>query len=243
MTTYVIKISGHELDDNDYLRAFSTAVKALNAPCVIVHGGGKEISALQTERNITPQYVDGVRLTDAPSLAIVQMVLAGSVNKRLVSHLVWAGVDAIGVSGVDGGLVRADPLPTMGFTGQVRSVRADLLRAWLDAGLTPTVAPLCLGDDSVLNVNADPVAAGMAAALTGARLVFLSNVRGVLANDQVIPLLNAPTAEAMIADGRIFGGMIPKIRAALGALAAGAASVLITDLAGFRDGTGTVLEN
>jgi acetylglutamate kinase len=192
-----------------------------------VHGGGKEISALQTQMGIEPRYADGVRITDAASLALVEMVLCGTVNKRLVRMLLAAGVDALGMSGVDRGLVRAAQMQRdgidMGFTGEVGAVRGDVLRGLLAEGITPVIAPICLGDDSAYNVNADHVAGAVAAA-DGAH----------------VPALTPEQTESLIAAGTIFGGMIPKVRTALGALDHGVARATITDLAGLIAGGGTV---
>lgn len=240
----VIKISGHELDDAALLAEFAQAIRALNAPTIVVHGGGKEISALQTQMGIEPRYLDGVRITDEASLALVEMVLCGTVNKRLVRTFLNAGVSAVGVSGVDGGLVRAEkmahPTQDMGYTGVVTSVDTRILTLLLSQQMTPVVAPICLGEGHNYNVNADHVAGAIAGALDAERLVFLSNVEGVLQNDQVLPKLTPERVEAMIADGSIFGGMIPKVRTALHALNDGVKQAVITNLKGLQTHGGTV---
>lgn len=240
----LIKISGHELDDPAYLHELAATVRRLDSPVVIVHGGGREISALQQLMGIEPRYLDGVRITDAASLAVVEMVLCGAVNTRLVRCLVEAGVEALGLSGVDRGLVRAETMPhphtDMGFTGRVISVRGDILRELLAQGVTPVIAPVCLGDGTTLNVNADHVAGAVAAAINAQRAVFLTNVSGVLVNGQVARALTPEQTAALIADGTIFGGMIPKVQTALDALAAGVPEALITDLTGLREGGGTL---
>lgn len=240
----LIKVSGHELDDPAYLRELAAVVRRLEAPTIIVHGGGREISALQQLMGIEPRYLDGVRITDAESLAVVEMVLCGAVNTRLVRFLVEAGVEALGLSGVDRGLVRAEKMPhpdvDMGFTGRVTRVRGDILRELLAQGITPVIAPVCLGDGTALNVNADHVAGAAAAAAGAARAVFLTNVAGVLVSGQVAAALTPEQTAALIADGTIFGGMIPKVQTALDALAAGVPEAVITDLAGLKTGGGTV---
>ncbi len=243
MTT-VIKISGHELDSADYLAEFAQVIHDLSAPTIIIHGGGKEISTLQQRLAIEPRFIDGVRVTDAELLALVEMVLCGTVNKRLVRVLVNAGVNAVGLSGVDGGMISAAKMAhetvDMGFTGEVTAVRVDLLLSLLDMGITPVVAPICLGADSNFNVNGDHVAGAVAAAVEAERLVFLSNVSGVLKDGVVIETLTPEQTDALIADGTIFGGMIPKVRTALHALDADVAQAVITDLKGLRSGGGTV---
>ncbi len=240
----VLKIGGNEIDDPTFLAALAPALRSVRAPVIIVHGGGREISALQQVMGIEPRYLDGVRVTDAPSLAVVEMVLSGAVNKRLVRHLLVGGVEALGVSGVDRGLVRAEKMPhpteDMGFTGRVVAVRGEVLHEWLGQGVTPVISPVCLGDGTNYNVNADHVAGAVAGATGAARVVFLTNVAGVLVNDQLAETLTPEQAEAFIRDGTIFGGMIPKVRTALRALDDGVPEAVITHLAGLAAGTGTV---
>ncbi|MDZ4763851.1 MAG: acetylglutamate kinase [Chloroflexota bacterium] len=246
MTT-VIKISGSELDDPVYVERFAQIVRNLDAPPVIVHGGGKEISEMQRRMNIEPRYFDGVRMTDAESLVLVEMVLCGTINKRLVRVLVNAGIDALGMSGVDRGMIRADKMRfaayldmDMGFTGVVTSVRAEVVRDYLNARWTPVIAPICMGATTNYNVNADHVAGAVAGSIGAERLIFLSNVLGVLdKNKTLIPALNATQTASLIADGTIFGGMIPKVRVALEALERGAQTVVIGNLDTLATGVGT----
>lgn len=241
----VVKVSGSELDDAAYLKAFAEAIRALETPTVIVHGGGAEISSMQRLLDIQPQYLNGVRITDAQSLRLVEMVLCGTVNKRVVRALLAAGLDALGISGIDRGLVRArkmlNPTRDMGFTGEVVAVRGEALMRLLDEGITPVVAPVCLGEDSSYNVNADHVAGAIAAAINASRAVFLTNTPGVLVSGQVAATLTRAEVNALIDDGTIFAGMIPKAQTALHALTMGVQQAVITDLAGLRAGTGTVL--
>jgi acetylglutamate kinase len=240
----LIKVSGHELDDLAYLTEFAQIIKSVDAPVVIVHGGGAEISAMQKVMGIEPRYLDGVRITDEASLKVVEMVLCGTVNKRLVRVLLAAGVDALGMSGVDRGLIRAkkmqNPIQDMGFTGSVMSVREDVLPPLLAQGITPVIAPVCLGENNNFNVNADHVAGAIAGSLDAARVVFLTNVEGVLVNDQVVPILTPEQTVSLIADGTIFGGMIPKVQTALHALKTGVAQAVITNLAGLKNNGGTI---
>ncbi len=240
----VIKISGHELDDADYVAEFAQVIRALNAPTIIVHGGGKEITTLSGKLGIEAKFVDGVRVTDAASLTVAEMVMGGSINKRLVRVLINAGVNALGLTGVDGGLISAVKMThesvDMGFTGEITAVRVDLLLNLLELGLTPVIAPICLGMDNNFNVNADHVAGAVAAAVEAERLVFLSNVEGVLKDNQVIESLTPEQTAALIADGTIFGGMIPKVKTALQALDDEVAQAVITNLKGLRTGGGTV---
>jgi acetylglutamate kinase len=240
----LIKISGHELDDPAYLSEFAQAIKSVNSPVIIVHGGGAEISAMQKVMGIEPRYLDGVRITDEASLKVVEMVLCGTVNKRMVRYLFAAGVDALGMSGVDRGLVRAEKMQhltqDMGFTGSVVSVRSDVLISLLDQGITPVVAPVCLGTETNFNVNGDHVAGAIAGELDVARVIFLTNVAGVLVNNKVVETLTPDQTASLIADGTIFGGMIPKVQTALHALESGVAQAVITNLAGLKNGGGTI---
>jgi acetylglutamate kinase len=244
--TQVIKIGGNELDDPTFVAGLVQVVKTLPEAPLLVHGGGKEIRTLQERLGLEPQYIDGLRVTDLESLAIVQMVLAGRINKRLVASLTAAGVDAFGLSGVDRGAVKAEkldhPAGDLGWVGRVVDVRVEVFRRLLEDNVTPVLSPICWGaDGSMFNVNADHVALAVANALEAERLVFISNVPGVLAGDQLIERITPARAMAFIRDGVIVGGMVPKIRSALEAVAAGVAAVCITNLHGLSRGTGTIV--
>jgi len=239
----VVKISGHYLDDVALLRQFAAIVAAASERLVIVHGGGKEISQLQERLHIRPRYVDGLRVTDAASLALVEMVLCGTVNKRLVRHLLQAGVDALGLSGVDRGLIQARQMPhasvDMAYTGTVAAVRPQVITDLLELGITPVIAPVSFGDDSNFNLNADPVTGAIATAIQADKVIFISNVAGVLVHGARAPTLSRAAAEDLLASGIIQGGMIPKVKSALALLAAGIEQALISDLDGWASGGGT----
>jgi len=242
----VLKIGGNELDDPGFVKQLVQVVKDLPAPPILVHGGGKEISNLQERLGLEPRYVDGLRVTDDESLEVVQMVLAGRVNKRLVSALIAQGVDAFGMSGIDRSAVKAEklhhPSGDLGWVGHVTAVRAEVFLSMLEHGITPVLSPICWGGDgSIFNVNADNVAEGVALALGADMLVFISNVPGVLVGDRLLERLDPARAEALIADGTVSGGMIPKVRSALESVARGVSAVRITNLQGLRQGTGTVV--
>jgi acetylglutamate kinase len=245
--TRVIKIGGNELNVDGFLDELAGQVAGVAAdePVLIVHGGGQEIAALQTRLGIEPVKVDGLRVTDAASLNVAEMVLSGRANKQIVRALLAAGLDAIGLSGVDGRLLaarqKAHPTADLGLVGEVTAVRAHLLQRLLQVGLIPVISPISLGNDGqTYNVNADEAATAIAAALEAEALDFVSNVPGVLDNGELVPHLSSDEAEALIANGVIAGGMIPKVRAALDALARGVPQVRIVDLAGLRGGGGTV---
>jgi acetylglutamate kinase len=242
----VLKIGGNELDDPDFIDHLGQAVTALTEPFILVHGGGKEIRELQERLGIAPQYIEGLRVTDAESLVVVKMVLAGRVNKRLVASLVTAGIDAFGMSGVDRASIKTEklqhPQGDLGLVGRITFVRTEVFKHLLEEGVTPVLSPICYGPDgSIFNVNADHVAVAVAIALAAEMLVFVSNVPGVLRQGELLPHLTAAEVEQLIADKIITAGMIPKVRAALEAVAAGVQAVKITNLAGLKAGTGTTV--
>lgn len=242
--TIVIKIGGHELADPIFLSELAEVVRALTVPILIVHGGGKEISDMQERLGIEYQFVNGVRVTDAESLSIVTNVLCGTINKRLVRTLVNNGVDALGMSGVDRGIIRAakmrHPTVDMAYTGEVVSVRGDILSSMLNQGIVPVIAPICMGEDSHYSVNADHVAGAVAAAINADRVVFITNVEGVLVDNTVQHSVTEAETDALIADGTIYGGMIPKVQTALHTLQSGVPKAVITNLSGLKTHGGTV---
>lgn len=245
LTPVVLKVSGHAIDSPDFLESLANAVSAFSEPVIIVHGGGKEITHLQARLGIEPRYVDGVRITDEETLSIVEMVLCGTVNKRLVRYLVRAGIDAVGMSGVDRGLVQAAPMPheslDMGYTGDVMRVRGEILLELLERGVTPVIAPVCYGMSSNFNVNADHVTGAIAGAVNARRVIFLTNVDGVLKDNQVLPSLTPAEVQSLIADGTISGGMIPKVTTALNMLERSVPQAVITSLNGLQSHGGTIL--
>ena len=245
MTTLVLKIGGNELDDPAFVAQLAQVVAGLRPAPVLVHGGGKEIGAIQRALGGEPRFVAGLRVTDEYALQAAEMVLCGSVSTRLVAALIAAGADAQGLSGVDRGLIRAEkqghPEGDLGRVGRPVAVRAEVLHDLLDQGVVPVVAPISLGPEGAYNVNADEAAGAVAAALEDAEVVFVTNVPGVLAGGAVTPQLTRAEILALIADGTISGGMIPKVRAALTALEAGVRSARITNLDGLGQGTGTVI--
>ena len=241
--TSVVKISGHYLDNDELLRQLADIVARSDDRLVIVHGGGKEISQLQAKLNIKPRYVDGLRVTDADSLALVEMVLSGSVNKRLVRYLLAAGVDAQGLSGVDRGLVSARQMQhesiDMGYTGSVVSVRGDVITDLFQLGVTPVISPVSVGVGSNFNLNADPVAGAIAQAINADRVFFISNVSGVLVENERVATLTRLQAKEYMRRGVIYGGMIPKVNTALDVLLSGVPQAVITDLHGWANSSGT----
>lgn len=239
----VVKVGGNEVDDPAWLARLAAAVAARPGSTVIVHGGGKEITELQRTLGAEPKWRDGLRVTTPETMKAVAMVLSGIVNKRVAAALVTAGVDAVGISGEDGGLIRARILRggALGRAGEVEQVRAELLRGWLGQRLVPVVSPVSRGPDGApLNVNADDAAAAIAAAMHADELMFVSNVPGVLVGGAPARVIEAEDVEGLIEDGTAGGGMAPKLRAAARAaghvvrVRIGAVEMLADESAGTR---------
>ncbi len=244
----VLKIGGNQVEDETFLAGFVDAVRSLLAEhdVIIVHGGGKEIADLHGQLGVGFETVEGLRATSEESLRLVEMVLNGVVNTRLVRWLVNGKVDALGLSGVDLGLVRVTPLSvngrSLGRVGQVGTVNGEALLQLLDLGVTPVISPVSLGEDGLAyNVNADHVAAGVARAVEATRLVFVSNVPGVQVTGRTMRGLTVSQIEGLIAEGYITGGMIPKVRSATEAVQSGVYQAVITDLAGLASDNGTAI--
>jgi acetylglutamate kinase len=227
--TVVVKLGGETLaEQHDTLRG--VAALAAEYRLVIVHGGGKRLTGWLDRLGIESRWEAGRRVTDEAALEVAVAVLGGLVNQELVASLVALGCGAVGLSGIDGGLLVARRIPELGRVARVVDARPELLDSLLAGGLVPVVAPLALDESGqVCNVNADEVAAGLARALR-ARLILLSDTDGVRDGDgSRIDRLDAAGVEERIADGRISGGMIPKVRGALGVLEAGGREVVIAD--------------
>jgi acetylglutamate kinase len=245
----VLKIGGNELSDPGFLSTLAHSVAQLRdataEPILIVHGGGRAIAGLQAQLGLPTHKVDGLRVTDLESLRVAEMALSGHSNKLIVKALLAAGVDALGLSGVDGGLLRCrkkqHPTADLGYVGEIVDVRADLLRQLAGLGVTAVLSPISLGRDGLTyNVNADEAAAAVATALDASLLDFVSNVPGVFNGRAVLPRLTAQQSEQFIQQGVISGGMIPKVRAALDAVARGVRQARIVDLAGLAGDGGTL---
>lgn len=244
----VIKIGGNELDDSNFLFGLARAVQAIlnegHMP-VIVHGGGKAITEYQARLGLVEKRIEGLRVTDEASLDLAEMVLSGLMNKRIVRALVHEGIRAAGVSGVDDGTIYVEkmwhPLGDLGRVGEVQDVDPHLLVTLIEAGIVPVVSPISFGalDALSYNVNADHAATAIAARLGAIKLIFVSNVPGVLVAGRVARAITARQAEAWIEEGIISGGMIPKVRSAVDAVRGGVAQAVITNLAGVQEGSGT----
>jgi acetylglutamate kinase len=226
----VVKLGGTTIADQRQVLD-EVAVIARRRPIVLVHGGGRRITEWLERLGVPSRFEGGLRVTDAASLEVASAVLRGVVNSELVAGLRDLGVDAVGLSGVDGGLLVAERIPSMGLVAHVVGLRRDLLDAILVGGQVPVVAPLARDEQGVVcNVNADDAAAGIAAGLGARQLVLLTDVDGVRGLDGArLDTLTVAEAEALIDSGVIDGGMVPKVRAALSALGWEGAEAIIAD--------------
>ncbi len=222
----VIKLGGTLLDHPQKLGALSRQLARVAAlhPLVVVHGGGKQVTRFLDARGIATSFVNGLRVSNAEVIDAVAMVIAGSVNKRFVSALGAEGCRALGLSGVDGGLTRAEQLsPELQFAGRPTSSDGQLLQLLVDAGYLPVVA--CLAGDSrgnIFNVNADQMAVSCAIGWQASRLVFLTDVAGVKdGSDSILQTLAPDQVRQLISSGVAHGGMQAKLESASAALEAG----------------------
>jgi acetylglutamate kinase len=240
----VIKVGGNDLSMPGFTDQLAAIIYDLSQqePCILVHGGGRAITDLMTRMGIEPAYVDGQRITDEATLEAAEMILSGRVNKDLVAALLAAGVDALGMSGVDRGLLRVKPwAEDMGLVGRIVAVRVEVLEELCGSGVVPVISPISLGPAGRYNVNADHAAGAIAGAVDASQAVFVTNVPGVKVDGEIVPLLSAGETRDLIERGEIHGGMIPKVEAALAALENGVRRARITDLPGLQAGTGTSL--
>lgn len=234
--TIVVKIGGSTLGEHDTTLEDLVSLQREGSHPIVVHGGGKIISDWMAAQNVRPVFKDGLRVTDKESLQIVVAVLAGLINKELVSQLAAAGAKAIGLSGADGGMLTAAVKdPELGYVGDVAQVDPSPILAMSQAGYIPVIAPVarCPSDDptypnSLMNINADTAAGEIAAALHADQMYFLTDVEGVLdRGHRLISRITARQAEALTSSGTISGGMIPKIEACIRALNSGSESRII----------------
>ena len=219
--TIVVKLGGSALGQHDTTVEDVVICHQLGIRVVLVHGGGTAISDWLKRVGKEPRFVNGLRVTDEETMHLVVMTLAGQVNKQLVAEIQRHGGKAMGICGVDGGLLRARLRdPELGRVGEVEAVHLDPLLALTSNGYIPVIAPVALGDDGyAVNLNADSAAAELGAALGAAKVIFLTDVPGVLdANKNLLSELSALEARDLIAQKVISGGMIPKIEACLRAL-------------------------
>lgn len=246
--TFVVKYGGHAMGDAEAARDFAEDVvllQAVGVRPVVVHGGGPQLNAMLKRLGVESRFVDGLRVTDAETAKVAEMVLAGSINKEIVGWIAAAGGRAVGISGKDGGLVtaekvgRATPDPRqgierhvdLGFVGEPVAVDRALIDTITASGAIPVIAPIALGGDGqTYNINADTMAGAIASALGAARFFLLTDVPGVLdADGELIPELTPAHVEELKAAGVIKGGMIPKVETCVKAAAAGVDAAVILD--------------
>lgn len=231
----VIKIGGSTLGAEDTTLDDVVALHQAGERVAVVHGGGAMITDWLTRLDVPSEFVDGLRSTSAEAMEVVVAVLRGVINTQLVAAIVERGGRAVGLSGVDGGAVRAERYdPRLGYVGRVTSVDGTFLNALMDAGAIPVIAPIGLeAPEQALNINADTVAGEVARAVGASQLVFLTDVDGLLdGQQQLIPELDAARAEALRAEGTLAGGMIPKVEACFRAAKAGAVAHMVNGRTG-----------
>jgi acetylglutamate kinase len=231
----VVKLGGTTISDQQQVLEEVAAI-ARGRPVVLVHGGGRRITEWLDRLGVPSHFEGGLRVTDPAALEVAAAVLRGVVNSELVAGLRSLGVDAVGLSGVDGGLLIAERIPELGLVARVVGLRRDLLDAILVGGQVPVVAPLARDEDGIVcNVNADDAAAGIAAGIGARQLVLMTDVDGVRdAEGRRLDTLTVGEAEALIESGVINGGMVPKIRAALAAVTWDGSEAIIADSAAER---------
>jgi acetylglutamate kinase len=246
--TFVVKYGGHAMGDPELARDFAEDVvllKAVGINPIVVHGGGPQIGAMLKRLGVESQFVGGLRVTDAETARIAEMVLAGSINKEIVGWIGQAGGKGVGISGKDAGLVTAEkvqgrePNPLngierhvdLGFVGEPVAVDAAILKSLAAQGFIPVVAPIALGADGhTYNINADTMAGAIAGACGAKRFFLLTDVPGVLDKaGELMTDLDPAGIAALKADGTISGGMIPKVETCVAAVEAGVDAAVILD--------------
>lgn len=233
--TFVIKYGGAVMEDEKLKSSVAqdvTLLRKIGIDVVIVHGGGKEITSLSSKLNIETKFVNGQRYTDEATRDVVQMVLAGSINKDIVRRINIHGGRAVGFSGIDAGFITVKKYDKedLGLVGEVIDVSTSFVKNLLRERYLPVIAPIGVDEKgTVYNVNADIAAGSIAGALGAAKLVYITDTEGVKSKDGLIPHLTEEDAEKFISDGTISGGMIPKVESALVALEAGVQKVHIID--------------
>ncbi len=246
--TFVIKYGGHAMGDAALAQGFARDVvllKQVGINPVVVHGGGPQIGAMLERLQVTSEFVDGLRVTDAETIDVVEMVLAGKINKSIVGAIQMEGGRAVGLSGKDANLIRArrltrtrrDPesniekVVDLGFVGEPDRVDVSVLTTLAASDVIPVIAPVGFGTGGeTYNINADTAAGAIAGALQAARALLLTDVPGVLDKSmRLIPEISPETARAYLADGTLSGGMIPKIETCVAAVEAGVEGAVILD--------------
>jgi acetylglutamate kinase len=255
--TVVVKYGGHAMGAGGETFAQDVVLlRQLGMHPIVVHGGGPQINRMLERLGIKSRFVNGLRVTDAETMEIVEMVLAGTINKEIVASINAVGGCAIGLCGKDGNLIRAAQMTRngdIGFVGEPTAIAKGVLAGFETASMIPVIAPIGVGAaGETYNINSDTVAGAVAAAARAARFLLLTDVPGVLDGDKkLIPELSAAAARRMIADGTISGGMIPKVETCLDAVDKGVEAAVILDgrvphamlLELFTEGAGTLIRS
>ena len=269
--TIVIKYGGNAMESEELQAGFAKDIvlmKTVGINPVVVHGGGPQIGDLLKRLNIASEFIEGMRVTDAATMDVVEMVLGGLVNKNIVNLINQHGGHALGLTGKDANLIRARKLKVsrqtpgmdkpeiidIGHVGEVTEVNVNLINRLISDDFIPVIAPIGVGEDGKsYNINADLVAGKVAEALQAEKLMLLTNIAGLMNKEgQVLTGLSTAQVDELIADGTIYGGMLPKIRCALDAVQGGVDSAIIVDgrvpnavlLEIFTDtGVGTLITN
>jgi acetylglutamate kinase len=253
--TVVVKYGGHAMGAGGETFAQDVVLlQQLGMHPIVVHGGGPQINRMLDRLGIKSNFVNGLRVTDADTMEVVEMVLVGTINSHLVTMINEVGGCAVGLTGGDGNFLRARKSTRngdLGLVGEPEHVNVGVLDAFRAASMIPVIAPVGAGEDGgSYNINSDTVAGAVAAAAKAARFLLLTDVPGVLdGNKRLIPELSAAEARRLIADGTISGGMIPKVETCLDAVAGGTEAAVILDgrvphamlLELFTEGAGTII--
>jgi acetylglutamate kinase len=246
--TFVIKYGGHAMGDPEAAQDFAEDVvllKAVGINPIVVHGGGPQIGAMLKKLGVVSEFIDGLRVTDAETAKVAEMVLSGAINKELVSWIGQAGGKAVGISGKDGGFVIAEKVNRtardpdsniervidLGFVGEPTHIDRTILDTLSSAGMIPVIAPIGVDKTGqTYNINADTMAGAVAAAMGAARLFLLTDVAGVLDKQgHLLTDLNPAQIQALRTDGTVTGGMIPKLETCIHAVEGGAEAAVILD--------------
>ena len=232
----VVKFGGHAMGEQAFVDSFASdmvLLRQVGTNPLIVHGGGPQIGAMLEKLEIESSFVNGLRVTDEATISVVEMVLAGGINKSLVAAIAKAGGKAVGISGKDGNLIKATKAHdgSLGYVGYPEMIDISVIEALMSHDMMPVVAPTAMGDDGMTyNINADTAAGAVAGAIGASRLLMLSDVTGILDKDgQLIERVNIAQAKQLITDGTVSGGMIPKLETCIQAVEDGAEAAVILD--------------
>jgi acetylglutamate kinase len=231
----VIKYGGAAMVQDPFKVTFARDIvllRSLGMLPVIVHGGGPEVTQAIRQYGLESHFIDGLRITDLPSLRISEMVLSGTINKEIVTHINTQGGFGVGLSGKDGRLIQArklkHPDADLGYVGEIEQINPALIHSLIESGYIPVISPIGMGlDGNTYNINADTVAAHISIAMKAHKIIYLTDVKGILRGGELVSELNRAETTTLIEGGVIAGGMLPKVKGMLHALAHGVKSAHI----------------